>query len=281
MWQVGIMQGRLTKPKGRGIQFFPFDNWREEFDLAKEIGLNEIEFIFDYEKYEENPIWQGRGEKVKEAIDETGVCVKSVCFDYFMRRPFFKFDGTKREKVLEENKRIIEHILCNMKQTGATLLEIPLVDDSSLKSEQEAEAFRDFLLQILKNASDDIKFGLETDLPPKGFKEYLDSFGQARIGANYDSGNSSGLGYLPYEEVTILGDYIFNVHIKDRVYQGTTVALGTGSADFKELFRGLKEIDYRESFILQAARGEEGCEKDTILQQCQFVKDWIAVLRQK
>lgn len=279
MWQIGIMQGRLTAPKGRGIQFFPFDNWKEEFATAQELRLDEIEFIFDYENYTKNPIWQGRGEKVKEIVDETGVYIKSVCFDYFMRRPFFKFDGTKREEVLEENKRIIEHILCNMKQTGATLIEIPLVDDSALKNEQEAGAFRDFLLQILKNAPNDIKFGLETDLPPKGFKEYLDSFGQARIGANYDSGNSSGIGYQPYEEVTTLKDYIFNVHIKDRVYQGTTVALGTGSADFKELFRGLKEIDYKGSFILQAARGEDGCERDTIRQQYQFVKDWIAVLR--
>lgn len=278
MWHIGIMQGRLTKPNGRGIQFFPFDHWREEFDLAKEISLDEIEYIFDYDNYEQNPLWQDAGERVKEAASLTGVNVNSVCFDYFMRRPFFKFDGAKRGEILEENKRIIDHIICNMEKTGIKLIEIPLVDDSSLKSEQEAEAFRSFLLEILKNAPDDVRFGLETDLPPKGFKEYLDSFGQARIGANYDSGNSSGIGYLPYEEVTTLRDYIFNVHIKDRVYHGTTVALGTGSADFKELFRGLKEIGYKGSFILQAARGEEGCERDTIDQQCKFVKEWIAVL---
>ena len=42
MWQIGIMQGRLTEPNGRGIQFFPFDNWRPEFEAAKEIGLDEI-----------------------------------------------------------------------------------------------------------------------------------------------------------------------------------------------------------------------------------------------
>lgn len=278
MWQIGIMQGRLTEPKGRGIQFFPFDNWREEFDLVKEIGLDEIEFIFDYDNYEQNPLWQDGGERVKEAILLTGVNVHSVCFDYFMRRPFFKFDGAKREEVLEENKRILNHIICNMEKTEATLIEIPLVDDSSLKNEREAEAFRDFILQILKNAPEDIKFGLETDLPPKRFKEYLDSFRQARIGANYDSGNSSGLGYLPYEEVTTLRDYIFNVHIKDRIYHGTTVELGTGSADFEELFRGLKEIAYKGSFILQAARGEDGCEKDTIIRQSEFLKNRIKTL---
>lgn len=272
------MQGRLTKPKGRGIQFFPFDNWRKEFKIAKEIGLNEIEFIFDYENYEENPLWQNSGKEIREAIDETGVQIKSVCFDYFMRRPFFKYHGSEKSEVLEENKKIITHVLDSMNQIGISLIEIPLVDASSLKNKEEAEAFRDFLLQIVKSVPDNILFGLETDLPPKPFKEYLDTFEQVRIGANYDSGNSSGIGYLPYEEVTTLGDYIFNVHIKDRIYHGTTVELGTGSADFKELFRGLKEIGYTGSFILQAARGTEGSEQNTICRQCQFLKKWITTL---
>ncbi len=279
MWNIGIMQGRLTQPKGRGIQFFPFDYWKEEFITAKEIGIEEIEFIFDYGNYKENPLWQGEGESVKKISDETGVHIKSVCFDYFMRRPFYKYCDLERAEVLEENIRIINHILNNMSQIGIQLIEIPLVDNSALKNEREMEEFRAFLLQVVNNAPDNILFDLETDLAPKQFKEYLDTFEQARIGANYDSGNSSGIGYLPYEEVTTLKDYIFNVHIKDRVYHGTTVELGTGSADFSELFRGLKEIGYKGSFILQAARGKEGLEKDTICRQCQFVKKWIETLR--
>ena len=49
--QIGIMQGRLTCPKGRGIQFFPFDNWENEFYKAEKLGLDEIEFIFDFDDY--------------------------------------------------------------------------------------------------------------------------------------------------------------------------------------------------------------------------------------
>ena len=78
--------------------------------------------------------------------------------------------------------------------------------------------------------------------------------------------------------MTALRDYIFNIHIKDRVYHGTTVELGTGSADFKELFRGLKAINYKGSFILQAARGEDGSEKNTVIRQRGFLKDWIQTL---
>ena len=48
MLSFGIMQGRLTPANGRGIQFFPFENWENEFMDCARIGLDEIEWIFDY-----------------------------------------------------------------------------------------------------------------------------------------------------------------------------------------------------------------------------------------
>ena len=276
MFQYGIMQGRLTKPRGRGIQFFPFENWKEEFRVAAELGLQEIEFIFDYDRYEENPLWTSQGiAALKEVIKETGVRVHSICFDYFMRRAFFKVPEIERQAVREENRKMIEQVLLAMYEIGAELIEIPLVDDSSMKSLQEKKMFAEFLLEVVDSAREEFRFGLETDLPPKEFLAYLIQLNHPRVGANYDSGNSSGLGYDPYEEVTTLGDKILNIHIKDRVYQGTTVALGTGSADFEKFFRGLKEISYKGAFIMQAARGEEGKELESVRSQIQFVKEYV------
>lgn len=276
MFHYGIMQGRLTKSAGRGIQFFPFEYWEREFEIAAELGLDEIEWIFDYERYEENPLWTKQGrEALKSVIRKTGVSVRSVCFDYFMRRPFFKAPQEERQEVREENQRMMESVLLAMKEIGAGLIEIPLVDDSSMKSQQEKDAFAKFLLDIVNSCDSGILFGLETDLPPREFAEYLDGLGNARVGANYDSGNSSGIGYEPYEEVTVLGRRIFNIHIKDRILHGTTVALGTGSADFDRLFLGLREIGYGGSFIMQAARGQDGQEKETIASQVSFVRKYV------
>ncbi|MCX4344905.1 MAG: TIM barrel protein [Kineothrix sp.] len=275
--QLGIMQGRLTPPKGRGIQFFPFDYWENEFWMAKELELDEIEFIFDYDRYDQNPLWTQDGiEKIGKLIEMTGVQVNAVCFDYFMRRPFYKAKVEERELIRAENTEIIRNVLSAMEQLKIALIEIPLVDDSSLKSMAEKDAFREWLVPIVETAKEPIRFGLETDLNPEEFLKYLEEFHHARIGANYDSGNSSGIGYDPYEEVTTLKDYIFNIHIKDRIYHGTTVALGTGSADFERLFQGLKEIGYRNHFILQAARGPEGEEGQNIASQIEFVNRYIA-----
>lgn len=279
MRSYGIMQGRLTEPKGRGIQFFPFDNWKQEFVLAAEIGVQEIEFIFDYENFENNPLWTQEGiRELGQIIRENGVAVHAVCFDYFMRRPFYKEKEEMKEALRKENKYTLKKVLKAMQQLGILLIEIPSVDNSSLKTEEEKLSYRDFLLEMEQETKEwypQVRFGLETDLPPMEFSKYLIEIGKKRIGANYDSGNSSGLGYDLYEEVTTLGNRIFNIHIKDREYQGTTVKLGTGSANFERLFQGLKEIAYQGAFILQAARGEEGKEQENIANQLSFVKEYV------
>jgi len=275
MFRYGIMQGRLTAPMGREIQFFPFENWQKEFTVAADLGLDEIEFIFDYEDYEKNPLWTEAGRKeLKKVIDAAGVRIHAVCFDYFMRRAFYKADND-RNILKSENENILLKIFRTMKELEIGLLEIPLVDGSSLKSFEEKTLFQNFILDVVKKVPSGIKIGLETDMPPYEFREYLEVLDCDVIGANYDSGNSSGLGYDPYEEITVLGDKIFNIHIKDRKYMGQTVQLGTGSADFERLFVALREIKYKGAFILQAARGEEGKEKENIAWQLCFLKKYV------
>lgn len=271
------MQGRLTRTLGRGIQFFPFEEWKEEFKAAQEIGIDEIEWIFDYPDYQKNPLWteEGRNE-INTIIRDTGVKVHAVCWDYFMRRPFYKCESSDAFRVLEENKVIIQKVLEAMGEIEADLIEIPMVDDSSVKNENEEESAITFIRWVCDAAEKyGIIVGLETDFPPEKFSRFLNQIGKDNIVANYDSGNSSGLGYNHREELIGLGNYVYNVHIKDRVKGNGTVALGTGSADFDEVFGTLKEIGYKNSFILQAARGKDGEEKSNIRQQIDFVKAYL------
>lgn len=277
MRSIGIMQGRLTKSMGRGIQFFPFAEWKNEFEMAQHIGLNEIEWIFDYPDYKKNPLWTSAGTKeIRDMIYISGIKVNAVCWDYFMRRPFYKYVGSASEGILDENKKIMRRTLEGMREIGATLIEIPLVDDSSVKNEKEGEAATSFIRWVCDTAAKyNITVGVETDFSPEWFFKFLDNIKRNNVVANYDSGNSSGLGYNHREELLNLGDYVYNVHIKDRLYGKGTVRLGTGSADFEEVFSTLKEIGYKKSFILQAARGEDGCEVETIREQFLFVDSYL------
>lgn len=272
-FSFGIMQGRLTPSNGRGIQFFPFDHWEQEFELGSSIGLNEIEFIFDFDRYEENPLWTDAGiEQVNTVIKKTGVKVNHICADFFMRRPFFRVEEGVRKENIEVFKKLIEAA----KQIGARTIEIPLVDNSSLKTEEEKKLLISSLKEIVPFAEKaGVTLTLETDLPPKPFRALLEEINHPMIKANYDTGNSSGLGYDPYEEITTLGKFVHNIHIKDRVLGGTTVPLGTGSADFDRFFQAVKEVEYKGSFILQAARQEDGNEIETIKGYIEFVKRYI------
>lgn len=275
MCSIGIMQGRLTKSNGRGIQFFPFDNWREEFFSCKSLKIDEIEWIFDFENFEENPLWTLDGcEEIKKCITETNVVVNSVCWDYFMRRAFFKHRDSFNF-LLDENKTIFKRILHNANIIGASLIEVPMVDDSSLKNQNE-QCVIDFVHWMCEEAKKyGIDISLETDFPPETFSTFLDEFSLDNLFANYDSGNSSGLGYDCESEIISLNKYVRNVHIKDRIYQKGTVKLGTGDAKFDVLFSCLKQIEYKKSFILQAARGIDGLEYETIKSQREFVLNYL------
>jgi len=270
---IGIMQGRLVLPKGRGIQFFPFEEWQEEFKTASNIKIDEIDFIFDLDRYKENPLWTQEGiASIQEAMADTGVKVRHICADFFMRRPFFRVSEGERK----ENIQILQKLLETAKQIGAINIEIPLVDNSSTKTEEEKELLIQSLKKCLPRAQElGITISLEADLAPQELLDLVQKIGHPSLKITYDSGNSSSLGYDSYEEISTYGQYLSNVHIKDRVLGGTTVPLGTGDANFEKLFRGLKEQGYQGSFTLQAARQEEGKEAETILSYVEFLKKYI------
>ena len=42
------MQGRLAEaPNNDDLDWFPAENWKEKFDLAKKVGFGSIELVFD------------------------------------------------------------------------------------------------------------------------------------------------------------------------------------------------------------------------------------------
>jgi hexulose-6-phosphate isomerase len=271
---IGIMQGRLTKPIGRGIQFFPFENWQQEFKDAQKLDLREIEFIFDLYKYRQNPLWSKAGRnKIVKLIKKTGVVVNSICADYFMRRPFFRVSS----KMMDENIKLLKRLIKYTSEIGATLIEIPLVDNSSIKNKKEEDNMIDVVRKVTPFLEKyKVRLDFETDMAPKSFLSFINKINNPIVGANYDTGNSASLGYDPRVEMELYGQKIFNIHIKDRVYKGGTVTLGQGDTKFKRFIKSLIRLVYRGSFILQAARGEEGKEMDTIKNQMNFLKKlWI------
>ena len=265
--EIGIMQGRLSPRIDGKIQAYPASTWQKEFEIAQEIGYAAIEWIVE-KPVETNALMTNSGKaEIKKMIASTEVRIDYVCADIFMQQPLVRM--TKDSK--SQNKEYLSAILKNAKEVGAIGVEIPFVDNSSIKSENEKLEFIDVMQDAFKLAKDlDLKLSLETDLPPIEFRELLENIDLDHVQANYDIGNSASLGFDPREELEAYGLKILNVHVKDRKLGGTTVPLGTGNANINFVLQKLQEIGYRGGLTMQAARGENDVE--TAKEQLKYVR---------
>lgn len=271
--KIGIMQGRLVKQYKNKIQSFPMNNWKKEFELANECDLKIIEWIFD--ENHPNPIMTNSGIKeIKQLMEKNEIEINTICADYFMVKKLFNESRIDIEKNIETLKKLI--IQAN--KLEISMIEIPLVDSSSLKNNKNEEQVRNNLEQVILIAEqNNITIVLETDLNPQNFDKFLTKFEHKNIMANYDSGNSASLGYDVKEELIILKKWIKNVHVKDRIFNGGTVQFGTGDTKFEEFFSMLSKINYSGDLIIQGARDSESKLKPK--QTCQlyqkFVKQYV------
>src|SRR5664280_197566 len=267
---IGIMQGRLVPPEGGRFQSFPRAGWRREIELAVAAGLDCIEWIDDEFGLGENPLWASSGLAELRALSTRhGIAVRSVCADWFMENPLLRCGESDR---LARVARLCQLIRC-CGEAGIERIVVPFVDNSRIEGDEEVHAVVRTLLEAEPSArSTGVELHLETALAPRPFSELLELLPPATFRVNYDSGNSSSLGYSPTDEFAAYGPRVGSVHIKDRVRGGGTVALGTGDTDFPALFRALATYQYQGDFILQAARGESGDEVELARRNRAFVE---------
>ena len=255
---IGVMQGRLLpKYKGR-YQAHPLGYWRDEFKVAKEIGLDCIEFILDFNDADQNPLITEKGiYEILKISKKTGVLVKTICADYFMEAPLHSSNKLISNKSLD----ILNLLIKNAVLLNVNDIVIPCVDHSSLSGNKSIDRFIHILKTVIPVIeANNINLSLETDLSPSEFSSLLKKINSKMITVNYDIGNSAALGFDPLEELNAYGEKISDIHIKDRNLGGGSVILGEGCADFDKFFTKLREINYTGPFIMQAYRDDEGVE---------------------
>jgi L-ribulose-5-phosphate 3-epimerase len=272
--EIGIMQGRLSPPEDGRFQCFPRNSWRQEIARAREAGLNYIEWIYDDYGSSVNPIATEEGIAELNAFkNQYGIGTTAICVDWLMDFPLVRCtekERAHREWVLHEQLR-------RGKKIGASRVVLPFVDASSIRTEAE----KSIVIQILERAlhlseETGVEMHLEADFGPADFARFLARIPHASIKVNYDTGNSSGLGYIAREEFASYGNRIGSIHIKDRLRKpdGSVVTkpLGEGSADFDDVFASIRSIGYSGGFTLQVARGEDRDEVNWVKRQIAFVR---------
>jgi len=270
---LGIMQGRLVPPMEGRFQSFPLGRWAEEFPNAAAAGLGAIEWIYDTYGIGANPIETDAGiDSVLELSRTHRIAVRSICADYFMDVTFVRATDSERTERIAH----LVWLLGQGRRLGVTRIVLPFVDNSAIRDDADRAAVIDTLERTLPTAeAAGIELHLETSLGPQEFAALLARIPHPYLKANYDSGNSSSLGYRPAEEFAAYGDRLGSVHIKDRVLHGSTVPLGQGDADLDAVFGGLRQLHYAGDFILQVARATPGDEVAWARQNRLYVEGYL------
>ena len=136
--KIGVMQGRLL-PKYKGnYQAHPLGYWKKEFKIARDIGLDNIEFILDFNEADANPLLKRDGvEEIKKVVKKTGVKVQTICADYFMDAPLHSLDI----KVAEQSQQVMFRLIDVSALLGVTDIVIPCIEQSSLNNNDALDRF--------------------------------------------------------------------------------------------------------------------------------------------
>jgi hexulose-6-phosphate isomerase len=272
--KFGVMQGRLSPPEDGRFQSFPRHSWREEFARARATGLDYIEWIHDAYGYTANPIFTPEGLAEFDALKrEHSIATPALCGDWFMDFPLIRC--TPEE--LAHREQHLHQLIPIAARISTWRMVLPFVDQSRIATESEKQQVIDVLNRALPIAQQhNVELHLETDFNPADFAAFLDRIPHPFLKVNWDSGNSSGLGYIAHEEFAAYGNRIGSVHIKDRYKKPEggveTRPLGHGSADFDDVFASLRSLNYTGGLTLQVARGKPSDEVNFIKTQLDFLK---------
>lgn len=271
--RIGFMQGRLSPPVDGKIQAFPASCWQAEFQTANHHGFSLLEWTLDQEGLYQNPLLTTAGQaEIRELCLAHGIAIPSLTGDCFMQSPFWKAQGPAREALLQDFRAVAS--ACSA--VGILMMVVPLVDNGRIENREQ----EDLLVDMLQKesaflAAQNVKVVFESDFGPAELARFMARLDPARFGINYDIGNSASLGMDPVAEISAYGERILNVHIKDRVLGGTTVPLGTGNAQFEQVFAALARAAYQGTYILQTARASDGNHAEVLCRYRDMAVDWI------
>jgi L-ribulose-5-phosphate 3-epimerase len=243
----GIMQGRLVVSHTGKVQCFPNYLWIDEFFISQKIGLEFIELMIDEYPNKFNPLStvNGLNELIKTA-QKSNQTIYSICNNYIIEH---SIDDTSTINNI--------HNAINLKQTlDYKLLILPFYGKSEMTN-SNLEKYRNILINLIDLCTKNkIYLCIEADVEASILNDFINSFDSKYLGVVYDTGNRIACNANLYNEINILNNNIYHVHIKDKNTHNENVLLGTGLVNFYEVFTALKNINYTGKYVFESQRGK-------------------------
>jgi len=247
--RIGVMQGRLSPRPENRLQAFPHQTWPDEFAQAKRLGFSYLEWIYEAERAQENPIASAAGRAaIRACAAESGLPVGSVCADYFMIHRLA--GGTESER--GQHAAALRELIRWTRELGATRILLPLLETSALPTSghvlEATESIRSVCPAL---EAYDVTLGLEMEIPGEAYAALIRGIGSPYVRAYYDTGNSTAQGLDIALDIVPLLPLLEAVHVKDRLVGGTSQPFGRGAANFAGFFGVLAKAGFRGDFLTQ------------------------------
>ena len=146
------------------------------------------------------------------------------------------------------------------------------MEQSELSDGDKRARFIDNMNELANNWFPTLIFSFEIESYHNVITDIIYSNDNFRL--TYDTGNMTSLGINHEYYIDKYINKIDTVHIKDRLYDGTTVSPGTGKTDFKSIFNHLRSLnDNGINYTIQTDRETDGDEVNTISKHKKIIEE--------
>ncbi len=255
---------RYPMKKSINLWAFPYPdrmNLRECLQLAKDAGFDGIELNYDLESDLSPKAGTAEFTAIRKMAEEIGIAISGLCSFLFWPYPLSSNDPAKRARGIELAGLMAQaaHDLGTdnlLVVPGA--VHIPWRDDHEpVPNDVCDRRAREAVGQLVASAE---KLGISLNIENIFFNGYLmtpmemnafvDSFGSEHVNVHFDTGNIMMFQY-PEHWISVLGDRIRNVHLKEFTKKGTDFSLETfrplldGTTDWPAVMEGLDATGYQ------------------------------------
>ncbi len=243
MYDIAILQGRLSPDYDNRFQFFP-NTWPGELNIAASLGFSGIEWLVDPKNWKSNPIFN-------KHLDIRDLPITSICADWFMEVPFW--ENT------DDHLYHLNLLIRIARHTRNKLILVPLLETHTITDTNRWSKAVDLFNKVANMLNTfGVRIGFETELSANVSLDFLSQLSSPCFGIYYDTGNATSYGFNCSEEIKLLNKSLFGVHLKDRKrHSSQSVPLGEGDTDFKSVFSALRQTNWKGNPVLQAWRGKD------------------------
>jgi hexulose-6-phosphate isomerase len=262
---TGELKGRLYKSLMIGMFTEKNLSWMEKFKVLRDCGFEGVELSSPGNL----PL-----KEIREAQDATGLMVGEIVNSTHWTIRFSDPDPHKREQALDSLSTSIKdaHAL------GAST--VLLVIGKVTPDATHDEVWKRSIPEIRKAIPTAAKYGVRIAVEnvwngfcenPKDWAQYIDELadGSPWVGAHFDIGNHIKFS-PPAEWIRVLNKRILKLHVKDFAIDknkdrgGTFCKLGEGDANWPEVRKALREINYTGYAAAEVGGGDREVMKDVV-----------------